>query len=160
MKPKYVFLTFLSLLLIFEAQAQQLERVVVNTTGGSFSASNGSLISNLGELVISTQQNSTTMLTQGFLQPTLPLTTSLETLYQELGFSYYPNPASYAFTLESEAQYQIKRVIFHDMTGRLVKSLAFGQHPLNIETLQSGVYLVQALDQSGTPIHSFKLVKQ
>ncbi|MGB0522337.1 MAG: T9SS type A sorting domain-containing protein [Flammeovirgaceae bacterium] len=160
MKLKLIFFTLLSVLLFEQVQAQQLERVVINSTGGQFSSSNHSIESNVGELVGITLQNSTITLTQGFLQPILPIPTSLETLHQELGFSYYPNPASYAFTLESEVPHKIQQVVFYDMAGKLAKRIEFGQQQLNIESLQYGFYLVQALDRQGSPIHSFKLLKQ
>lgn len=134
--------------------------MVINTTGGSFSASTGSLDSNLGEIVGKTYQSNTITLTQGFLQPLSQITTGLEHFYKELGFSYYPNPATYAFTLESEGLNKINRVSFYDMAGRLVKSIDFGQGLLDVSSLQQGMYLVQALDSQGLPIHSFKLIKQ
>ena len=161
MKHTFLFLMCCAFLLIPKLQAQQLERVVISTTGGSFLTTEGQLDTSLGELVGITYQSSTITLTQGFLQPTLPLIpTSLEDVYQKLGFTYYPNPATISFQLHSEAPHRIHQIVFYSMSGRLVQTTQFGNQTLDISRLANGLYMVQALDREGISVHAFKLLKQ
>lgn len=118
------------------------------------------LDTNLGELTGANYQQGSILLAQGFLQPAPMITTALENNYQGIEFSYYPNPTSVSFQLQSDIASKINRVIFYNMNGQLVKTTPFTSTTLDVASLPKGLYLVQALDQDGISIHAFKLLKQ
>jgi len=160
MYKKYLVCLVVWLLSTLAVKAQQLERVVMNTTGGSFTTSSVGLDFNLGEVNVKVYNTPNFMLSEGFLQPNAPVPTALEDYYKALGFSYYPNPASIYFQLNSEVPQQIRQVVFYDMSGKMAQKSTFSNSFLDISTLQDGMYLVQALDQNGIAVHSFRLLKQ
>ena len=158
---KKVLLTFsLLVLFVFHVKAQQLERSVINATGGSFVSSQVLLDANVGELMSNTLIKNEQILIQGFLQPSIATTTGLEELYKKLNFKYYPNPTNLSLTLDSEAHQNIQQVVFYDGVGKLVLQINFNTTLLDVSSFAPGFYSVQALDKRNIPIHTFKLIKQ
>ena len=76
------------------------------------------------------------------------------------GFSLYPNPATSSFVIHNTNGVQLKQVELFDLTGKLLLQQSLRQaddQKLNVELLQSGIYLVSIEGVSGV-IYTTKLV--
>ena len=75
------------------------------------------------------------------------------------GLSLYPNPTSSTFTIENKNGFDLKQLQLHDLSGKLLlqQNLTEANTQLNVELLQSGIYLVSVSDTSGN-LFTTKLV--
>ena len=102
--------------------SQSIKRSVYSGTSGCY-ANTGSvrLQSNVGELVVPTYTAGSSILTQGFIQPELMLTTSNHMLSYNPVFSVFPNPISdqlnIKVALDAGEEFEIQ--VF-DIIGKMV----------------------------------------
>ena len=71
----------------------------------------------LGEIVVETQTNSTTILTQGFHQGVLKVNTSVENI--DIKTKVYPNPTTNFIIIELEKNVNAD-ILVYDINGKLV----------------------------------------
>ncbi len=75
------------------------------------------------------------------------------------GFRFYPNPASDWVTVESETP--IFSAFVYDIAGRqLLRALNPVEAPINVSSLNKGMYFIQFRDASNHPLGTVKFVKQ
>ncbi len=77
------------------------------------------------------------------------------------GLSLYPNPTSSTFTIQNKNGFDLKQVQLHDLSGKLLmqKNVTEANTQLNVEMLQSGIYLVSVSDASGNSFTTKLVVK-
>lgn len=152
---KNVFWVFL-LIFVQTSDAQNLSPTVLNSSGGVIQNSAISLEWSLGELAVSTIGTPSNLLTQGFLQPNLNIV-GTEDLFDESRFAVFPNPVSGFLALRTDIQ-DIKTIQVHDVFGRLAVQSHF-QPVLDLNNLDSGVFIVTLFNGRNQFLHSFKICK-
>jgi len=115
---------------------------VVSSSGDSYS--NGGVIMDytLGEIVIETFSNSTTILTQGFHQGNLKVSTSVENI--DIMTKVYPNPTTNFLIVELEKNVNAELLVY-DINGKIVikdKLNEERQKQLDFSFLTQGNYLL------------------
>ena len=82
--------------------------------------------------------------------------TGVDEAVEDVSFRIYPNPSSGEFTLELEANSELK---IYNSLGQLVKmgNYQMGQHKLSVEKWNNGVYLVYVTNNKG--VRTVKLIK-
>jgi len=144
-----VFCTYLT-------QAQE----VISPQGESYSNSSGEVQITIGEPIISTFENGTNGLTQGFHQTNL-IISSIEDFAEEFDVSIYPNPVMNQLTIkltDAKEGYQIDMV---DMNGKLVKTqLIFSEvNVVDVSQMAAGVYLLRLKDEQGQYLKTYQIHK-
>ena len=156
---KYIYLLML-LIVSVTSNAQTIEREVVSSNGNFYSNSAGQLSTTLGEPVISTVNNGTNELTQGFQQTKITVT-GIEDYQTEFNMNVYPNPVSEQVTIEIK---EIKEAIsfsIYTTEGKLIMTskLTELQTKLNIEGFAKGNYFLNITEQNKI-IKTYKIIKQ
>lgn len=139
------------------------QRQVIATAGDSDENAEGSLSWTIGELAVATWSSSGTMITQGFQQSNLEVSTLIE---PDAGSGFwaiaYPNPVRDRMSVEVENWSKTTLYLeLYDMSGRLLHKqqvqsnpsrLDFGEHP-------AGEYILQLMTAKKR-IQSFKIIKR
>lgn len=130
----------------FQLQAQSLTPEVLTTAGETFTGTNVSLDWTLGEIMTETFSG-TIVLTQGFQQSSLKVT-SIEKASTSFGnIKVYPNPTVGSIYVEREKGQQLE-VRLMDMKGSLVmkKNIQALIGELDLSHIANGVYLLRMSD--------------
>jgi len=157
------FLTILSLAALpMFGMAQSISPEVIASAGEHFDNGTTQLSWTLGEVVIDTYDNGTNILTQGFHQTQLTVTSIEETL-ADIRLNMYPNPTSEFLNIDlGNNESDIDLQLF-DMSGKLVHSDKIearqAQYVLPMNKVATGNYMVQmqSVDGKFNTIH--KVVK-
>lgn len=133
---------------------------VVSTQGESYSNSSGGIEFTVGELMISTYQNGTNGLTQGFHQTKLVIS-SVKDFESSFEVAIYPNPVMYELTIkftDIQYGYQLEMV---DVNGKLVKvqQLSGTESTVDVSQMAAGVYMLLLKDEEGDLIKTYQVHK-
>ena len=90
---------------------------VISSSGDSYNNGGVNMDYTLGEIVVETQTNSTTILTQGFHQGDLKVTTSVVNL--DIKTKIYPNPTTNFIIIELEKNVNAELLVY-DINGKIV----------------------------------------
>lgn len=167
---------FGSLALATGGTAQRLSPSVLAAGGGSARTATMSLDWTLGESVVETAKLPDRIYTQGFHQPTLQVTEQVSSANPLLTVDEYliqiaPNPVqailnvrikaydgSVVDKMDEKVQLQLT-----DMTGKVlqVREAFLLDDPIqvNMVALPAGMYLLSVQKTAGTPIKTFKVLK-
>ena len=137
--------------------SQTIQPSVVNTTGGSIGDSQMLVEWSLGEMSITTIGNSSHLVTQGFLQPSLENQVGMEDIAIQADILAFPNPVKDYMYLSAKSidKWQIE---IYDVTGKTILNTDF-QPKLDLQALKPGLYIVTLFDKKGLPITSFNIIK-
>jgi len=158
-KILFLFSFFLPCLMV---QGQSQLQQVIATSGGSGQSGELAVEWTLGEPVIATLSNETTILSQGFHQPGLVITAIKMPVEIPYTLEAYPNPACdrLLIKLENEetADYQYG---LYDMNGRLLeeKELQGDVTTVDMNHYPFGIYLLR-ISLSGKEVKTFEVIKQ
>lgn len=147
--------------MVFQLQNMSAQQVV--SSGGNFHESDHLSISwTLGEPVTETFQSGNLILTQGFQQPTLRVSTIAEQLDAGFRVNAFPNPTKGLLNISTnipEAQQLAYRI--YDLQGRVVLtgSLHGKQTPVYVEEFLPGTYFMRII-RDYEVVKVFKVVKQ
>jgi hypothetical protein len=144
--------------------SQTIERSTFVAAAGYSSGSGVSLQSNIGELLVETDTQSQTILSQGFIQPDLISTTSIVSVNYTTELKAYPNPVSGKLVVEiNGSSFDELDVSVVDLLGRQqLVSIVNDQfkkgksYEMDFEKLLPGVYFIQIVS---TKNHYFQTVK-
>ena len=141
--------TLLSLFLLsYSLSAQQIPQKVVNSSGTVFQINNVSITFSVGEPITSTLINTSTILTQGFIQPIkTDLPTSLLYLADlDAAFTTFPNPVTEGVTIEftDKSITPLKYEVYNN-DGRLVLSTSDSNSYINLSILSDGIYWLRPI---------------
>lgn len=141
--------------------SQQISPQIISTSGSSFSSGSVQLDYTLGELVIATFTNTSSIYTQGFHQPEMIITeVSTNEAIREI--KIFPNPT------ESSVQVQLpnKNIEFiisiYSSDGKLLissKTRESNEVMLNISNFAQGTYLLKVA-QNDSVFSSFVIIKK
>ena len=73
-------------------------------------------------------------------------------------FKLYPNPATHQINLQSSNTFMVDRVVITDLTGKIIMQQTENTNTINIEKLNSGIYLLQGF--SGEQKFQSKFIKE
>lgn len=142
---------------------------VINSASGGVEINNNSFEYSIGEMVlVSTVDAGTTLLTQGFLQPSQGMIISVDRIESNsVVFSVYPNPSSGFLQLQlKDVNDGWWTIALHDASGRLVRSseLYFtsgAAESFDISTVAAGCYFIHMYseDRTDTPFDTIRVIK-
>ena len=159
--PLAPFVLALALLPVNTLLTQTLSPVVTASGGGYLEGESGSISYTVGEAAIATYTGRTAVVTEGFQQTNLVIT-SLPGLAVQLDVLLFPNPTSAAVT-----------VAVHDAAGPVEMQLinAQGQNlstyratpntaiEIPLDLYPAGVYYLRATDPAARTASTYKIVK-
>ena len=159
-----ILLSLLIALWISNVDAQIASPEIVSSAGDTYQGNSMQIDWTLGELAITTIQNSSQKITQGFHQPNYTIT-SVNELQQEIGqIRVYPNPTSDRIEMELYFD-QIRDVQIQlvDLNGRLIwvkeENGSQIEQIENIENLSNGTYFLYFLIDDKQYSQTFKIQK-
>jgi hypothetical protein len=153
----------LSLLCSVWGHSQSVGPEVVATAGDHFTGTQAQMSWTLGEPLIMTFSNENAVLTQGFHQTSLTIT-SLNDLEPDFLVRVFPNPTTASIQVEApEAKTSFSLELF-DLAGKPLRRLP-AEAPVEVRTLDlstypPGLYLLQLRSEAGKTLKTFKIVKQ
>ena len=121
---------------------QVLAPSLVSSSGNTFSIGNIIMDFSLGEVVITTNLNSSNILTQGFHQEILKVTTQVVNI--DIKTKVFPNPTTSSLTIELDKKISAELLVY-DIKGRVVikdKLKNENTKTLNFGILKQGNYLL------------------
>lgn len=145
------------------ANAQSISPDVIATAGDHYVSSNAQLSWTIGEPVIETVQAGGNIITQGFHQTTLTVTSIDETSAVSLDVSIYPNPTSDRVIISiPDNQYDFT-VEMYDLNGKMVMSDKINrvdnQKELDVTSLATSYYLLKLVSQDADYNSTHKIQK-
>jgi len=157
------FLTALSLAALpFLGVAQSIEPQVIASAGEHFDNGTTQLSWTLGEVMIDTYDNGTNILTQGFHQTELTVTSVEETL-ANIRLNMYPNPTSELLNIDLGNNESDINLQLFDMSGKLVHSDKIEAYQtkyfLPMNKVATGNYLVRMQSVDGKMNTTHKVMK-
>jgi hypothetical protein len=135
-------LLLLLLCLPFIGFGQVTTPSVISSSGNSYSNGGVNMDYTLGEIVVETHTNSTTILTQGFHQGVLEVHTGVVNI--EIKTKVYPNPTTNFIIIELEKNVNAD-ILVYDINGKIVikdKLNDEQQKQLDFSFLNQGNYLL------------------
>jgi hypothetical protein len=156
---KETFLFFLFYVIIHITSSGQQ---VVTTSGDFYQNTNGSISWTLGEIMTDTYTNNQSVLTQGFQQPNLKVTSITELPGLDYSITAFPNPAKEFVKLKIEKedvngmQYDLL-----DMSGKVIESkkIQNSETEISFADLIPATYFIR-ITENDIEIKIFKIVKQ
>ena len=142
---KYFLLSFM-LLMVQLASGQNLSSSVIALAGGYEKTPGGlSLSWTVGEPVVDPIRSEKILLTQGFQQPGLQVSTGYEDPAFESSLKVFPNPVSHVLQMLSDYPASIDfRLV--DMTGKAIHQGSWiTEHTVDVSTLSPGMYVIYYL---------------
>lgn len=138
--------------------AQELQAV---GSGGAFHQNTqGSISWSLGEVATQTLKAGDYIITQGFQQSKLTLTS----VYQRQGYNKliiaYPNPTNDFINLKTDGHTQNLYYRVYDINGRIVKSGEFKSNPtlVSFRDLDAAIYFIRII-QNNLEVKTIRVVK-
>ena len=148
---------------LITAAAQSLSPTVLSSSGGFRSSDGISLSWTTGELMIQTFSDGSVILTQGFHQGNITVSTAVDEMRKsEMDVHIYPNPVSDMLDVEFKnmVDYTIQ-VKLVDLTGKTVLRKELSQPlnslSLNLSSVSSGTYILEIRAAGKRKV--FKIVK-
>jgi hypothetical protein len=135
---------------------------IISSTGSIGQNSSGTISYTLGELVIGSQNNGNSTVTQGFHQTEIIVTVVRELSDPCLTILAYPNPTNDFITLKFEnSEIQNIEYILFDLQGKLLlkEKLKNQEVKVSFETFNPGSYFIKVL-MNRKEIRTFKILKK
>ena len=163
MKNLYLFKRLL-LVVIYTAVAGPINSVaqeVITPSADYYETPSMSLSWTIGEIAIETYVADDIILTQGFNQANIVITTVTEELFTDFKITICPNPVKDIFTVNAETDHmqQLKAELY-DLAGTklLSEQIMPGNTQINAERLPASTYILKIYDNHHV-IKSFKVIK-
>jgi len=159
MRKVSFFLTLLSIFACahFVSGQASVELQVVGSAGSVVGSTSGATLHyTVGEIAVTEEENGAT-LAQGFHQILVEkVSPTTESVAQAANIQVYPNPAQSFLRLETDTPL---RASLFDLAGRqvLLSTVVEATAELDLSTLPTGTYLLQALSPEGQFLQNFKI---
>jgi hypothetical protein len=160
-------LTFLALLLfgaLGMCQAQSISQFVVGNSGETISGANVTLSFTIGEPVIGTVTNGSS-LGQGFLLGAIEgIVLGAEDFSQETAMTVYPNPVGNQLSISfNDIQGEGFDFVLYDVSGRQIfqqkVSSNVSTEQIDLSALTNGTYLIKVIRLQNEQSKTFKIIK-
>ncbi len=152
---------YLSLLLLWIPVAGIIAQEAVSSAGNYQENAGISISWTLGEPVIETLHSENIILTQGFQQANITVTSVDEWLQLDFNITAYPNPASEILNIHIEEMQDKLFFTLYDLSGKTINSgkISGNDHQIDVSFLIDGTYFLRIT--SGTQmLKTFKIVKK
>jgi len=163
MKRKLEIITCVLLSGSLSASAQSISPEVIASAGQHFENGSSQLSWTLGEIAIETYAASGNIITQGFHQTQLTVTTVEETSSPSIDVSVFPNPTSQLLNIRVSENHPSLLISLFDMHGKLIMDAKMGssekQVQLNVSQLAMANYILRIKDQNGSCHSTHKINK-
>ncbi|CAN5347686.1 hypothetical protein BH10BAC1_BH10BAC1_03710 [soil metagenome] len=157
--------TLIFIALLFSSNicfSQSLIPTVVGSSGASGTSASGNIDWTVGEIMTETFTG-TNIITQGFHQPWINISTSVGTLPSVLGFDVYPNPVSDYLNVHFSGAGNLNYTFdLYDSQGRLVLSKSMegmNSNIIEMNELSAGIYYLKIYDTGNYTGVSFTISK-
>lgn len=157
-----VLFPIIGIFLVTNIYAQSLTPDVYSTSGDYYQGSNASISWTLGEVVIETFSSSTSILTQGFQQPSYVITSLKENPEFKYDIKVYPNPSSDILNIKvMTTDLSELNIVLYDLNGKkLLEQKVMGQETqLNLFQYTEGTYILKLSTLDNNDIKVFKIQK-
>ena len=144
------------------ANAQSISQSVIASTGGNITSNNGSLSWTMGEMLTSTLISNDWILTQGFHQSNLSISSGIKSGLSDHKLSLYPNPAkdyiNVSVNSRKNSKYKYELI---DVSGRILlnKEEYSNLFKISLQGFSPSLYYLRFLDEKGKFLGSYKIVK-
>ena len=133
---------------------------VIAPQGESYSNSSGEIQFTLGEMMISTFENGTNTMTQGFHQTKL-IISGIEDYASYFEVAIYPNPVLNQLTIKfTDIQFGY-HIDLLDVNGKLVgtQPLVGLESTIDVRALAAGIYMLLLKDEEGQFLKTYQIHK-
>jgi len=145
------------------ANAQSISPEVIATAGEHFSNGSSQLSWTMGEVMIDTYSAGGNIVTQGFHQTQLTVTSIEESNPFSLDVNVFPNPTSQFLNIDVRGEHKPLTVTLYDMHGKLLmqENLKSGQASaqLDLSKLAMAYYILNVVDENGKYSSSHRINK-
>ncbi len=154
--PKLLFM-----ILFIELSAQSIDKRVIATSGTTFNSSPTKLTFTLGEPIIGTIDNTETI-DQGFLSSVNSGTLSIEDELVNKSIKIFPNPVSEYLNIDLNNINGDAILNLYSITGKFILKAKLNrlQNKVNLNTLESGTYLIKLHFLEHKKEKTFKIIKK
>ncbi len=141
---KYIFFILFTFLLIPWGSAQSQNIEVVASMGADITVGQYHISSTVGEASIQSLRKSNYVLTQGFQQPDISISTLVKELKNPAKVHLYPNPAQIDLYVESDSEL-IRYLDVYDALGKFLfrQKIHSSIARLHVQPLQEGQYYMK-----------------
>lgn len=153
-----IVLLLITALLTLPAGAQQF---LISTAGNNFKTTETSISWSMGELATTSYTSGELLLTEGFQQPGLEVSTLIDQTEDEVEIKAYPNPVRYQLTVDIPANDGDATLMeLYDLNGRLLKVTSFKgkSERIDLSSFPSGEYILRISDGEKL-LKSLKIIK-
>ncbi len=163
MLKKYIFILLFITSGVFTTAAQSLSPTVLSSSGGFESSGGTSLSWTTGEVMIQSFSDGSAMLTQGFHQGNITVSTAVDEMSESaMDVQIYPNPVNDILNVKFKNMVdQTIQVRLVDLTGKTILTREFSDpsntQRLNLSPVSSGTYMLEV--NTGQKRKVFKIVK-
>jgi len=154
----YIFLILPAIMISGRGFSQQ----VIATAGGTASGTGIELSWTIGEPVTATLHGSDFYLTQGFHQSKLVVTAIDPIPLAGFELEVYPNPTSGEVNIKmNKGNISKLRFFLYTSQGEQIRQQEFSSQneQINMQTLAPGYYMLKIVNDKGSPLQTFKIVK-
>ncbi len=160
---KKIILTLLPFAGATMVNAQSISPQVVASAGTHFTGSNAQLSWTIGEPVITTVSNGNNIITQGFHQTLLNITSVEEQKVPGITVSVFPNPTSDKVNINLVNNLKDLQMDLFDLTGKLLQarkiSAAEGNVQISMIDYARANYLLRVYSIDGSVNYTYKVQK-
>ncbi len=162
MKSKAI-ITIVLVGVFLTANAQSISPEVIATAGEHFENGSSQLSWTMGEVMIDTYSAGGNIVTQGFHQTQLTVTSIEESNPFSLDVNVFPNPTSQFLNIDVRGEHKPLTVTLYDMHGKLImqESLMKDQTnaKLDLSSLAMAYYILNVVDEKGKYSSSHRINK-
>ncbi|MCG3166823.1 MAG: hypothetical protein POELPBGB_02606 [Bacteroidia bacterium] len=160
---KKVIFTLFSFAAAAVANAQSISPQVIASAGTHYTGSNAQLSWTIGEPVITTVSNGSNIITQGFHQTLLNVTSVEEESIAGVNVTVFPNPTSDLLNINLTNNLKDLQMELFDMTGKLLQARKIGAAEGNIQISMTEYaranYLLRVYAADGSVNYTYKVQK-
>ncbi|MCO6462050.1 MAG: T9SS type A sorting domain-containing protein [Saprospiraceae bacterium] len=162
---KYLLYPFLFLFFSFHLQSQEISQCLIGAGGTESSKSPVSLDWSLGQILNTSVKTHDGLLTQGYLQPMIPLIKpDNDSAVKTASLDLFPNPASaqvnVTVSFESDKMVSLALYNIYGSPCQTIQNIQSGsEKQLDLKAYPSGTYFILLYDSSGRMINKTHFIK-
>lgn len=160
---KKIILSGLVLVVAAFANAQSISPQVIASAGTHYVGSNAQLSWTIGEPVITTVSNGSNIITQGFHQTLLNVTSVEEQTVAGVNVAVFPNPTSDVLNINLTNNLKDLQMELFDMGGKLLQARKIGATEGNVQIAMTEYaranYLLRLYSADGSVNYTYKVQK-
>ncbi|MFT4668194.1 MAG: hypothetical protein ACI8YQ_002943 [Polaribacter sp.] len=155
---------FLALMYLSLGYGQSLSPEVVASGGDHFTGGDVQLSWTTGELMVDHYDDGAIILSQGFHQSNL-LITSIEAPIEGIAVRAYPNPVANELTIECQDVRETLSIILYDQKGtqllaeKIIHQDGLTKTILDLTAFPSSIYFLHISDEQNKMIKNYKILK-